>query len=149
MDAEIREIVENHKTPCVVGSISALDASPIGCSKKGGFPDVDDDFEWPSYQGKHLSFIAQIEARHFLRNETPGILSFYWNERNWGGGIKDDGAFRVLYTEHPATRLDVAPQSEYKAFGLLRRRHSPRHGRKRAWTSATRSAFPQLNDWIT
>jgi uncharacterized protein YwqG len=125
MDTEIQGIVENHKTPCAVGSISDSGACPIGCSKKGGFPDVSNHFVWPSYQGKHLSFIVQIEARYFLGNNAPGILSFYWNERNWGGSIKDDEAFCALYTELPATRLNVAPQSEYRALGLFRRTDTP------------------------
>ncbi len=125
MDAEIQEIVEKHKAPCVVGSISASGACPIGCSKKGGFPDVSSQFVWPSHEGKHLSFIVQIEARYFLGTDASGLLSFYWNERNWGGSIKDDGAFRASYTERPVTRVEVAPQSAYKAFGLFSRTYTP------------------------
>ncbi|HRQ88873.1 MAG TPA: YwqG family protein [Bacteroidia bacterium] len=125
MDREIQQIVEKHKTSCVVGSPSVADLCPIGCSKKGGFPDVCDDFEWPNYEGKHLSFLVQIEAKHFLGEGALGTLQFFWNKRNWGGSIKDDGSFRVLRSIHPSIRLKVVPETEHRKFGLFRRTHSP------------------------
>ncbi len=125
MNSEIQKIVQKHRTPCLVGSASDSGPCPIGGSKKGGLPDVGSGFEWPIHGEKHLSFLAQIEARHFLEQDAPGTLQFFWSERNWGGSLKDDGAFRVLLAEPPFTRLEVAPEAEYKKFGLFRRIHSP------------------------
>lgn len=125
MDREIQQIVEKHKIPCVVGFTSPSKQCPIGCSKKGGFPDVGDGFAWPSHQKRYLSFLAQIDARHFLGNDALGTLQFFWNEGNCGGSMKDDGAFRVLHATHPMTRLEVAPESEYRSMGIFTRTHSP------------------------
>ena len=144
IDPEIQEVVEKHKTPCVVGSITTSGAWPIGCSKKGGLPDVSDQFVWPTYQGKHLSFIVQIEARYFLGNDVPGLLSFFWNERNWGDSIEDDGAFCVLHIEHPSSRLDVAPHSYYKTLGLFRRTYAPTIWKEQALDFRGSFSLPSL-----
>ncbi|MCC5849714.1 MAG: DUF1963 domain-containing protein [Verrucomicrobia bacterium] len=125
MKNEIKNIVEKHKTPCLIGSVSPSMDCPIGHSKKGGFPDEGDDFSWPVFREKHLSFIAQIEVRHIIGEEVPGIILFFWNERNWGGSRKDEGAFRVIVQTSPGQRLSDAPRTEYKSLGFIKKVHTP------------------------
>jgi len=145
MESEIQYIVEKHKTPCLVGFTSDSKICSHGSSKKGGFPDVGEDFEWPSFRGMHLSFIAQIEARHFLGENALGILQFFWNQRNWGYSVKDDGAFCVLHAEPPFTRLDAAPETEHKRFGLFTRKHSPTVWKEEALDFRDSFSLPPIN----
>lgn len=145
MGGEIQYIVEKHRTPCLVGDVSGSANCSLGCSKKGGFPDVGDGFEWPSFKGKHLSFLAQIDARLFLGDDAGGVLQFYWNERNWGGSIRDEGAFRVLHAEPPYRRVDVVPETEYKVLGLFERKHSPTKWKEEALVFRDSFSLPSID----
>jgi uncharacterized protein YwqG len=57
---------------------------PIGASKLGGLPDVPEGFEFPTWHGQYLSFVAQIrlsDAKPFdLENLLPetGMLYFFF-----------------------------------------------------------------------
>ena len=63
-----------------------------GCSKFGGKPDVPKDFEWESYKGKPLAFIAQFDLRETARYDDDwllpraGLLSFFYelDTMEWG-----------------------------------------------------------------
>ena len=77
---------------------------PIGSSKIGGLPDVPEDWEFPIYKNRTLSFLGQFnlrEARPFdLEKELPssGILYLFYDvvEQPWGFE-EDKGCFKVLY----------------------------------------------------
>lgn len=78
---------------------------PAGISKFGGNPDLPKGFEWPHYNGRPLSFLAQIDlkeaAKYDIRRLLPenGTLSFFYDieEQPWGYDPKDIGCSKVLY----------------------------------------------------
>src|SRR5690606_4379438 len=118
---------------------------PIGASKKGGFPDVGENFEWPQYNGKHLSFLAQIDARLFLGEGALGTLQFFWNERNCGYSIKDEGAFLVLHTKSSLRRLTFAPKTGYKKMWLFKRTHTPTVWKEEALDFRNSFSLPSID----
>src|SRR5262245_43438750 len=77
-------------------SVRAADLA-IGQSRVGGVPDLPARFAWPSYQGKHLAFVAQIDLREVARAMPDGPLPqegqlwfFYaWDQTHWGFDPKD------------------------------------------------------------
>src|SRR5437667_8909153 len=49
--------------PCIRFSTTRVEEEvqlPLGASKLGGLPDVPSDFEWPAYNDKLLTFVAQL-----------------------------------------------------------------------------------------
>ncbi len=73
----------------------------------GGCPDVPKDFEWPRYDAKPLSFIAQVDCSILkgmdVENQLPehGLLSFFYEMESqcWGFDPKDKGCARVYWFE--------------------------------------------------
>lgn len=122
LDEEIEQIVNRHKVACRVGSVSTA-ACTIGCSKKGGLPDVDEAFEWPTSRGRHLSFLAQIKLSQFTNTQTSGVLQFFWSQSALSSNAEN---FRVLHTADPKSRLSAVPESETNWFGLFKRKHTPK-----------------------
>ena len=94
-------------------------------SKKGGYPDVNETFIWPSYNGKHLSFIAQIETKYIFGDDATGVLLFFWNESNWGGSFKDRGSFKVIHQDGTLQRISETPSFECKMLGLFQKTYRP------------------------
>lgn len=47
---------------------------PVGLSKIGGFPDVGSHWEWPSWGGKRLAFLAQINLADLQGFPFCGVL---------------------------------------------------------------------------
>ncbi|GGH68455.1 hypothetical protein GCM10007362_02480 [Saccharibacillus endophyticus] len=84
---------------------SAVDAAevPTGRSRIGGRPDLPHEAQWPTYQGKPLSFIAQIRLEEvpWKPEDLPekGLLSFFYNadDQPWGYDPEEAGQWRVLY----------------------------------------------------
>jgi len=80
-------------------------ALAIGQSRIGGVPDLPARFTWPSYQGKHLAFVAQIDMGDVARVMPDGPLPkkgqlwfFYaWDQTHWGFDPKDAGSSVVHY----------------------------------------------------
>jgi uncharacterized protein YwqG len=80
-------------------------ALAIGQSRIGGVPDLPARFQWPTYQGKHLAFIAQINLADVARVMPDGPLPqkgqlwfFYaWDQEHWGFDPKDAGSAVVHY----------------------------------------------------
>ncbi|MDM5154540.1 YwqG family protein [Bacillus sp. DX1.1] len=60
------------------------DSLPIGCSKMGGVPDVPDAFQYPTYKGYPLDFIAQFNLADLqevgMKHDLPatGMLYFFY-----------------------------------------------------------------------
>ncbi|MBQ2824485.1 MAG: DUF1963 domain-containing protein [Oscillospiraceae bacterium] len=86
-----------------------------GCSKFGGKPDVPDDFIWESYNGKPLSFIAQInlaEAAQFDKDSLlpkEGLLSFFYEleSMEWGYDPQTSNCAKI-YWFSPDKKLSPA-----------------------------------------
>lgn len=78
---------------------------PVGASKLGGSPDVPDDFIWPDWNGKPLTFLAQFRLPEVAPHETEhalplrGMLYFFYDvdEQPWGYDPADEGRARVIY----------------------------------------------------
>jgi uncharacterized protein YwqG len=82
-----------------------VEALAVGQSRIGGVPDLPAGFKWPTYQGKHLAFVAQINLREIARVTPDGPLPkegqlwfFYaWDQTHWGFDPKDAGSSVVHY----------------------------------------------------
>jgi uncharacterized protein YwqG len=99
---------------------------PIGASKLGGSPDVPAGFEFPMWNGRYLSFIAQIRlsdaAAYDLEGLLPpkGMLYFFFEfslycEHITAVYYTPEGPYRVIYVEDedaPLVRMPH-PVSEY------------------------------------
>jgi uncharacterized protein YwqG len=87
------------------------DAVPPGQSRIGGAPDLPADFEWPSFGGKPLLFLAQLDLAEVRRTHASPLLPeggtlwfFYSDDQPWGFDPKDAGGHRVVYRP-PGTPL--------------------------------------------
>lgn len=84
---------------------SPVDAAgvPTGRSRIGGRPDLPQGAKWPTYQGKPLSFIAQVRLEEVpwkpAALPTQGLLSFFYDaaDQPWGSDPQEAGQWRVLY----------------------------------------------------
>jgi uncharacterized protein YwqG len=84
-------------------------AATIGASRMGGAADVPTGFEWPSWKGEPLAFIAQLNCAELPRLPgyeglpTTGLLSFFYagKQQPWGFDPADKGSSRTYY--FPAT----------------------------------------------
>lgn len=80
-------------------------ALALGQSRIGGEPDLPSRFHWPTYHGKHLAFVAQINlddvAQVMPDSPLPkqGQLWFFyaWDQEHWGFDPKDAGSSAVHY----------------------------------------------------
>ena len=76
-----------------------------GESRLGGSPDVPEGFAWPTWRGKPLAFLAQLnlaELRDFFTAaplpETGWLLFFYdARQTTWGFDPQDLGSWSVVY----------------------------------------------------
>lgn len=92
-----------------------------GFSKIGGFPDLPEGMEWPTWRGEPLSFICQLSLAEFNAPPTlqglakTGYLYFFYDQEQttWGFDPGDVGSWRVLYSE-----ADPVPSSEEAPAGL-------------------------------
>ncbi len=88
------------------------DAIPIGVSKFGGAPDLPADVVWPEWDGKPLTFMAQINLAELdLRPfngllPSTGILLFFYEATSqpWTD-TPLQGAARVIYSLSSSTPL--------------------------------------------
>lgn len=82
-----------------------------GCSKYGGRPDVDDDFQWPhDNNGRPLSLLLQIDCADLTPLELEGLLPtsgqlyfFYELSKMNRNGLKNN--VRVIYNDKPSSQL--------------------------------------------
>jgi uncharacterized protein YwqG len=102
----------------------ALEALAVGASRIGGAPDLPARFRWPTYQGKHLAFVAQIDLAEVARVMPDGPLPkrgelwfFYaWDQEQWGFDPKDAGS-SVVHYEADARLVRRAPPDDVPAEG--------------------------------
>jgi uncharacterized protein YwqG len=104
-------LLETHSLPAIHFDLTPVgDSQPlIGQSRFGGDPDLPNNFEWPEWHDRELSFLAQVNLADVTRYAPPdmlpsiGILGFFYDlvEQPWGYDPRQLGGFRVTYT--PAT----------------------------------------------
>ncbi|WP_243521736.1 YwqG family protein [Bacillus pseudomycoides] len=107
--------------PCVKVIPRQEESLPIGCSKMGGLPDVPSTFEYPTYEGKELDFIAQFNLADLqgvgMDHDLPetGMLYFFYNVN-----YQHEGTWCVLYYNEPTERLQRVnnKQSKYTQCAL-------------------------------
>ncbi len=96
----------------------ALVKSPDSNSRIGGFPSLDENIEWPEWNGVPLSFLCQIDLTEINgdcdRNGLPasGMLYFFYDQQQetWGFDPEDRGSWRVIYSLQPAESVRAAPE---------------------------------------
>jgi len=79
----------------------------IGSSKLGGSPDLPTGIPWPTWHGRPLDFLLQLDLSEIPRNLKDDLLPgrgwlyfFYDIESNpWGFDVSDRGSSRVLFFE--------------------------------------------------
>ncbi|EOW9529066.1 YwqG family protein [Bacillus cytotoxicus] len=119
--------------PCIKVVPKQKDKLEIGQSKMGGVPDVPVSFEYPTYKGEPLQFIAQfhvtdlknIDFKHNL--PQTGMLYFFRYENHFMEEGDFQGAGRVLYydvsvdqlkrmehIEERFTQCEISFESTYK-----------------------------------
>jgi uncharacterized protein YwqG len=82
-------------------------------SSIGGLPSVPPDFEWPTWQGRPLGFVAQLDLEEVAAGLTQpwlpkrGQLYFFFvSDQSVGGyGQEELGAWRVIHTNAERTAL--------------------------------------------
>lgn len=109
-----------------------VDHPPPGTSHLGGMPDLPDGSAWPAWQGKPMSFVAQIRLEDIARfppaHDLPssGLLSFFYDaaQETYGASPEDRGGWKVAYFEtaaslKPAAFPDALPaEARFKALAL-------------------------------
>lgn len=87
----------------MITSPAGNENQPTGRSRIGGRPDLPYGVQWPTYNGKRLSFIAQIRLDDvpWKWDALPqtGLLSFFYNavDQPWGYDPEHAGQWKVLY----------------------------------------------------
>ncbi len=80
--------VKEQLTPAIGIRATKEKKVQVSHSKFGGLPDVPKDFKWPFFNGRPLSFIAQINMKELKKNKLPlffhkkGLLYFFWDTNN-------------------------------------------------------------------
>jgi Uncharacterized protein conserved in bacteria len=99
-----------------------------GRSKIGGRPDLPAGVEWPVFNAKHLSFIAQLNLTEIAPHDTEqllpatGTLYFFYDaeQEAWGFDPVDSGGWKVIYFNgdpHTIQRTDFpADIPEYARY---------------------------------
>jgi uncharacterized protein YwqG len=104
---EVASIIQRFSKPCVGFSLHDGRSSDTAASKLGGNPALPISFEWPTYRGRPLDFLLQINLRdlngHTLAPGLPseGLLAFFYEleEQPWGYDPENLSFFRVCYFE--------------------------------------------------
>lgn len=113
----LRPAIALHPTRCDDSQI------PVGASKFGGAPDVPLGFEWPTWNGKPLGFLAQINLEEVapfdLEGLLPkaGLLSFFASfdeEDPLIGELDQWGGWKVFFHQKQEwQRAEVPPDSHW------------------------------------
>ncbi len=92
-------------------------------SHLGGNPRLPDDFEWPTWRGVPMSFIAQIDLSELGANASAfglpstGVLTFFYDSRQstWGFDPADaDSALVAWWPDTDLLRSRTTPESRFK-----------------------------------
>lgn len=99
--------------PCVRLQARRVDDVDRGASRFGGAPDVPAGFEWPTWNGRPLSFLAQLDLAALP--PAPGLprdgwLLFFYDTQDmpWGFDPADQGCARVVHVGGPREALGRA-----------------------------------------
>ncbi|GCE14470.1 YwqG family protein [Tengunoibacter tsumagoiensis] len=113
-------------------STASTSSLKIGSSRLGGQPDLPPGTDWPQWQGRPQSFIAQLQLSdlpHIADTFLPstGMLWFFYDSQQQAFGDKptDRGAWQVLFAKDTPATLRPAPvpdtlakQGQFKARAL-------------------------------
>ncbi len=89
------------------GAVHLVPAAQPGFSRIGGLPVAPPGFEWPTWKGRPLSFLCQIDLAALPSDAELGALPrlgflyfFYSAEQEtWGFDPNDRGSWRVFYLD--------------------------------------------------
>ena len=88
-----------------IRTISTKQDFKIVNSKIGGYPDVFENFEWPTYREKPMSFIAQINCAQVTLFDKEklfpeeGILYFFWYTGDNDFRDISKGRYKVIFDQ--------------------------------------------------
>lgn len=140
LQMELREYASKHNLSSHIDLLTrhaeesiALIPSPgtdetleTGCSKLGGCPDVEPNFEWPrNKDGKPLSFVVQINLAEASKLATDvklpdyGVLSFFYDNLCAGYAPDHKDGFRVIHFDDRNSKLTRMPPPEMPQKKLL------------------------------
>lgn len=85
----------------------------VGASRIGGVPDLPAGVNWPEWQGRPQSFIAQIRLDEVHQYDTNGLLPphgmlwFFYDasQQTFGDSPADSGGWRVLFMDGDLSKL--------------------------------------------
>ncbi|NQT83733.1 DUF1963 domain-containing protein [bacterium] len=100
-------------------------------SRIGGLPDVPDDFVWPSWKGKPLSFLCQLDLSEIPRDfPDPGtprsgfLYVFYDQEQSTcGGHPKEKGSWYLHYSDRWRSVARAQPPKGLRKEFIYKRKH--------------------------
>jgi len=146
---------------------TALDELPARGTYAGGDPDLPQEFAWPAWRGKPLTFLAQFDLREVaatvdLGLPAEGLLSFFFDavDQPWGFSPEDAGSAAVVWTapgtptiRTPRPASDAGPYGRDQGAGLSEyERLSPARATLRkmltlpdAFHPSVRALFPELD----
>ena len=126
------DLIKSFSRNAIQISFAENDNIPLtaGCSKYGGRPDVDDDFQWPhDNKGRPLSLLLQIDCADLTPLDLEGLLPtsgqlyfFYELSKMNRNGLKNN--VRVIYNDKPSSQLHPLdyPVNLNKKYQLQERR---------------------------
>lgn len=90
------------------------DELPLGSTRIGGRPDLADDVVWPIWNGKPLTFLAQINLGDLTKFPFASVLPregwlvFFYDaeQQTWGFDPKDRGSWAVIFMPDAKARLE-------------------------------------------
>lgn len=115
------KIVEEKLTPSIGIKTKGRDKKG-SISKFGGIPDVPENFKWPTYDDRPLSFIAQIaleEIKEFKAASIvpdKGVLYFFWDTNNVYSRTRLLFPYQIIY---------VPVVADLKAYSLNSMQNEP------------------------
>ena len=103
--------------------VETEDEVPVGATKFGGKPDLDDATDWPEYDGKLHTFIGQFRLEDLQETQVSrllpqsGLLSFFVFddpiETGQPAAEGAKGAWRVIYTADTSRLRRCDPPKEF------------------------------------
>jgi len=114
-DLSFDSLIEHKKSSFkLVDTKVGFGKSKIGQTKIGGKPDLPKDSKWPTWNGKPLSFLAQINLAEIkalkVYNHLPkeGTLYFFYESspESLGNGIEERESWRVIYSKEATRELE-------------------------------------------
>jgi uncharacterized protein YwqG len=113
--AHFTELIEALAERCIEFEVRPTDEDslPVGCSKLGGSPDLPREMDWPTFEGRPLSFLLQLNLGELLiypnREHLPesGLLYFFHDSvtQRRGYSPEDRASWRVIYQSVPVGEL--------------------------------------------